>query len=44
MLEWIGDQNNRQDAFARGHAFGSEIYELLRDAIKDPKVMRFLVV
>ena len=44
MLEWIGDQNNRQDAFTRGRAFGSSIYDLLRESIKDREVMRFLVV
>ena len=44
MLKWIGDQNNRHDAFARGRAFGSDIYELLVESIKDREVMRFLVV
>lgn len=44
MLEWIGDQGNRRDAFARGRRFGSDFYQFLLESIRDQEVMRFLVV
>ena len=44
LLEWIGVQDNRQDAFERGRAFGGEVYKLLMEAITDSDAMRFLVV
>ena len=43
MVEWIGNKENRVQAFQKGREFGDEIYELLT-AIADKNAMRYLVV
>ena len=43
MVDWIGDKQNREEAFRKGSEFGNEIFGLLM-TIADRNVMQYLVV
>ena len=43
MVEWIGNKENRDQAFQKGREFGDEIYKILM-LISDENAMRYLVV
>jgi hypothetical protein len=44
VLEWIGERNNRNQAFDKSREFAGQMFELLKQVTAGGDTMRYLVV